>query len=72
LAPDVATGILEDDMSDQPDDDGLVEIELDLEPELIEAIHAMAIEHNLTFDQMVQQIIQAAIDKESEGQYTGQ
>ena len=58
-------------MSDQPEEE-LVEIELDLEPELIEQIQRMATEHNLTFDQMVQKIIQAAIDKETQDQYTGQ
>ena len=58
-------------MSEQPEEE-LVEIELDLEPELIEQIQRMAVEHNLTFDQMVQSIIQAAIDKETQDQYTGQ
>ena len=72
MAPAVATGNhLEDIMSEQPEEE-LVEIELDLEPELIEQIQRMAVEHNLTFDQMVQKIIQAAIDKETQDQYTGQ
>lgn len=72
MAPAVATGNhLEDTMSEQPEEE-LVEIELDLEPELIEQIQRMAVEHNLTFDQMVQSIIQAAIDKETQDQYTGQ
>ena len=57
-------------MTEQPDDDGLVDIELDLEPELIEAIQAMAVERDLTFDQMVQQIIQSAIDNLTKDQYT--
>jgi hypothetical protein len=69
----VATGTnLENTMTEQPDDDGLVEIELDLEPELIVALQTMATERGLTFDQMVQSVIQAAIDKETEDQYTGQ
>lgn len=72
MAPAVATGNnLEDTMSEHPEEE-LVEIDLDLEPELIEQIQRMAAEHNLTFDQMVQSIIQAAIDKETQDQYTGQ
>ncbi len=50
------------------DEEELVEIELDLEPELIEEIQRMAADHNLTFDKMVEKIIQAAIDKETKGQ----
>ena len=71
MAPAVATGNTEDTMAEQQEED-LVEIELDLEPELIEQLQMMAVEHNLTFDQMVQKIIQAAIDKEAQDQYTGQ